>query len=185
MPQVRAAAAAISVAAPLPALAVHELAPGKTYGDVAMSADGMLSAGLGLIITAGAFHRLPNPKVQCNTSADLSCRFVDLYPWQRSSVSPLTTPSSTALMRDASSRARLARRSAARSSTAASRAACSPTLRAGCARELSSFVYHESNHAVQARKPAPEARWPYRFQRWLSVPRNAPTERVGAQARGR
>merc|ERR1719473_672156 len=54
VPQVRTVAAAVS-AAPLPALAVHELAPGKGFGDVAMSADGLLSAGLGFVITAAIF----------------------------------------------------------------------------------------------------------------------------------
>jgi hypothetical protein len=64
-PHIGAATAAVSVAAPLPALAIHELAPGSQYGDVAMSGDGMLSAGLGLVITAGESFFMPTAKLVC------------------------------------------------------------------------------------------------------------------------
>ena len=64
VPHIGAAAAAVSVAAPLPALAYHDLAPGAKYGDVAMSGDGMLSAGLGLALTAGE-SRSPSSQLVC------------------------------------------------------------------------------------------------------------------------
>ena len=48
-----AAAAAVAIATPLPALAVHELAPGTAYGDVALNYDGMISAGVGFMLSAG------------------------------------------------------------------------------------------------------------------------------------
>ena len=64
VPHIGAAAAAVSVAAPLPALAYHDLAPGAKYGDVAMSGDGMLSAGLGLALTAGE-SRCPSSQLLC------------------------------------------------------------------------------------------------------------------------
>ena len=48
-----AATAAVAIATPLPALAVHELAPGTAYGDVALNYDGMISAGVGFMLSAG------------------------------------------------------------------------------------------------------------------------------------